>query len=310
MVVGVQPSVEPTVSELASPDHRIEGAYLRTRDELPYPSDPADIYIGEKLARTLDVELDDRVVLTVAPAGASRPSAAAFRVRGVFHTGVDELDGFYAQIPLAEAQSMLSLGHRVTQVALLLDDLRATARVQQQMAAAVEDAGLAGLEVLPWQVALRELYEAIVLDDIGNYLMHAIVFLIVAIGIFNTILMSVMERTREFGVMLAIGTSGRRLFEVVMLEAVVLAVVACAAGLAIGLSMHLYVAHVGVDVGALYGEDFNFAGIAFSGTIYSTLYAPQVASWAVIVFFIVLLSSVYPAVRATRLKPVEAMHHA
>jgi ABC-type lipoprotein release transport system permease subunit len=296
------------VSDIASPDHRTSGEYLRARDQLDFESDPGDIYIGDKLARTLDVELEDRVVLTVSPVGASRPASAAFRLRGVFHTGVDDLDGFYVQISLTDAQQLLSLNGSVTQVALLLSDLRDTTRVATELQAALATHG--DLEILRWQEALRELYEAIVLDDIGNYLMHAIVFLIVSIGIFNTILMSVIERTREFGVMIAIGTSGRRMFATVMAEATVLALVACALGLAIGLSLHYWMATTGLDVGAIYGEDFEFAGIAFKGRIYSKLYAAQVATWTAIVFGIVIASSLYPALRATRLNPAKAMRHA
>ena len=308
MIAGVDPRLEPEVSDIASPKHRTAGDYLRARDQLDFESDPGDIYIGDKLARTLDVELDDRVVLTASPAGVSRPASAAFRVRGVFHTGVGDLDGFYVQVSLTDSQQLLALDGSVTQVAVLLRDLRDTPRVAAELQTALGARG--DLEILPWQEALRELYEALVLDDIANYMIHAIVFLIVAIGIFNTILMSVIERTRELGVMIAIGTSGRRIFATIMAEAVVLAVVACAIGLAIGLSLHYWIATTGLDVTALYGEDFEFAGIVFEGRIYSKLYAGEVATWTAIVFGIVLASSLYPAVRATRLQPAKAMRHA
>ncbi len=308
MIAGVVPDIEPQVSDIASPSHRTSGGYLRPRSQLEFNNAPGDIYLGDTLARTLDVEVEDRVVLTASPANAERPASAAFRVRGIFHTGVSELDGFYVQIALGDAQEMLGLDGKVTQVALLLNDLRATARVTKEMRAALDDQD--DLEVLPWQVALSELYDAIVLDSIGNYLLHTIVFLIVAIGIFNTILMSVLERTREFGVMIAIGTSRQQLFAQVIAEAVVLAVVAYSVGLAIGLSLHYWMSTTGLDVGALYGDGLEFAGISFNGRIYSTLYPAQVAQWTAIVFGLVILSSLYPAFRATRLKPVEAMRHA
>ncbi|RMH42653.1 MAG: ABC transporter permease [Deltaproteobacteria bacterium] len=308
MVAGVDPRIEPDVSDIASADHRVRGRYLRPRDARDFASEPADVYIGDQLARTLAVDVGDRVVLTVAPSGNGEPAATALRIAGIFHTGVDELDGFYAQIPLADAQELLGLGRAVTQVAVFADDLRAVDRITAALRATF--GADSALEILPWQQALRELYEAIVLDDLGNYLMHAIVFAIVAIGIFNTVLMSVVERTREFGVMMAIGASRTRMFAVVLSEAAILAIVACAAGVAIALALHGWLSTTGLDVSQFYGEDFEFAGIAFRGRIYSTLYPSQVAGWTAAVFAIVLASALYPALRATRLEPVEAMRHA
>jgi len=166
----------------------------------------------------------------------------------------------------------------------------------------------ATLEVLPWQRTLRELYEAIVLDDLGFFLMMAIIFVIVAIGIFNTVLMSVVERTRELGVMMAIGTSKRRLFAIVLAEAAVLAVVAAAVGVALGVGIHLYFLHHGLDISALFG-DMQVAGIVISGTMYSQLSAGDVVLWTAVVIAIVLVSALYPATRVTRLDPLEAMRH-
>ena len=307
IVAGVDPDVEPLVSSIAS-KKLVAGEYLRKREELAFANAPADIYVGRKLMETLNLELEDRVVLTVSPLGAARPAAAAFTVRGVFHSGMGELDGFYVEIPIREAQKLLKLGDKVTQVAVMVDELEVTLDVSSALGAALADD--AELEVLPWQEALAELYEAIVLDDIGMYMMMAIIFIIVAIGIFNTVLMSVVERTREFGVMLAVGTSHRLLFKIVMAEALVLAVVASIIGLAVGLALHAWMASSGLDMAALYGEDFEFAGIVLEGRIYSSLSASVVSMWTLVVMGIVILSALYPALRATRLKPVEAMRHA
>ncbi|MBW2523150.1 MAG: ABC transporter permease [Deltaproteobacteria bacterium] len=307
LVSGVDPTLEPDVSDIASPEKRQAGAYLRRRADMEYPNQPADIYLGAELAETLKVGLGDRVVLTVSPLDAERPTSAAFFVRGTFRTGLDEMDAGYAEIPIAEARQLLELGGQSTQVAVLLDELEdteaATAALRGELAQYDE------LEVLSWQEALRELYEAIVLDDAGLYAMMAIIFVIVAIGIFNTVLMSVAERTREFGVMMAVGTSKGRLFRVIMAEAVILALVSAAFGIAIGLGIHSLVAHYGIDVTALAGGDYEIAGIAFGGKIYSRLTPWVVTKWTLVVIGIVLASAAYPATRASLLEPVEAMRH-
>ncbi len=308
MVAGVEPDLEPEVSSIASKKRRVAGEYLRKRSELPFANSPADIYVGDKLVETLNLELGDRVVLTVSPHGSSQPEAAAFTVRGIFHTGIDELDAFYVEIPILEAQKLLQLGKQVTQVAVMVDSLDDTKPVAAALTKALSDQP--DLEVLPWQKALAELYEAIVLDDISMYMMMAIIFLIVAIGIFNTILMSVVERTREFGVMLAVGTTHRRLFGFVISEAAILAVVASAIGLVIALTIHFLLSTYGLDMASLYGQDFEFAGIVLEGRIYSSLSTGVVVFWTLVVMGIVMISALYPAVRATRLKPIEAMRHA
>jgi len=136
-----------------------------------------------------------------------------------------------------------------------------------------------------------------------------VVFVIVAIGIFNTVLMSVVERTRELGVMMALGTGRRTVFAAVLVESLVLALVASAVGLAIGLSIHAWLYSHGLDMASLYGEDVEFAGIVFQGRIYSYLTVGAVVKWTAVVIGIVLASSVYPSYRATRLEPVEAMRH-
>jgi ABC-type lipoprotein release transport system permease subunit len=307
MVAAVDPTLEPAASTIASDDARVAGAYLRPRDAQALQNAPADIYIGATLAKTLALSLNDRVVLTMNARGHSRPTSAAFRVRGIFHTGISELDGFYVEIPLREGQRLLDVGGGVTQVAVLVDQLGEADRVASQLRSRLKDTP--DVQVLTWKEGLRELYEAILLDDLGLYLMMAIIFVIVALGIFNTILMSVVERTRELGVMMAVGTSGRRLFATVMVESLILGVVSAAVGLAIGLSIHFWLASHGLDLGSLYGEDMEMAGIVFKGRVYSYLTVGVVAKWTAVVIGLVVGSAVYPALRAARLNPVEAMRH-
>lgn len=306
-VSGVDPRKEPRASLIASPERKKRGEYLRPLDAHDFVNQPPDIYVGVALASTLEIDVDDRVVLTVSPRGASRPMSAAFVVRGVFRTGIDDLDGFYVEIPMESAQALLSLGTDVTQVAVLVSGLEATGRVRAELETRL--AGRQDLEILSWQQALAELHESIVLDDAGNYIMMAIIFVIVAIGIFNTVLMSVVERTREFGVMMAIGTSRATLFWVILAEALILAIAASIVGLAIGLGVHMVLATHGLDITNLYG-DLEMAGIVFEGRMYSELSAPVVLRWTLVVMSIVIVSALYPAVRAARLVPLEAMRHA
>lgn len=306
LVSGVDPLLEPRVSHIPEKKRWKAGAYLRTRAQMPLKNQPADIYVGEELAKTLELQVGDRTVLILSPKDAARPASAAFIVRGIFRTGISELDQAWVEVPLAEAQKLLKLGTQVTQVALLLKDLNHTAQVTANLKAALPGDQL---EILPWEEALKELYDAIALDDAGLYIMMYIIFIIVAIGIFNTVLMSVIERTREFGVMMALGCNGRQLSAVVLTESAILALVSAVFGVAIGLSLHLWVASAGINMGA-YAEDYQIAGIVMEGYIYSKLTVAVVVKWTLVVMGLVVLSAVYPAIRAARLKPLEAIRHA
>jgi len=305
LVSGVDPAREVGASDLAGERLRVGGEYLRARKDMPFANQPADIYLGKALADQLGVGLDDRVVLTVAPPGGVEPASAAFRVRGMFRTGVADMDGGWVEVPIEEARALVKLPGAATEIACLSDIAHTSsllAAVQREIA------GQSELSAVPWQVALRELYEALVLDDAGLYLMMVIVFIVVAIGIFNTVLMSVTERTRELGVMMALGTSGARLFSLILAEAVVLALVSLVVGLGVGLGLHAWIAQHGIDMTRWVGE-IEFAGIAWSGRIYSTLSLWVVTKWTLVVGGVVIVSALYPAYRVTRLEPVEAMHH-
>jgi ABC-type lipoprotein release transport system permease subunit len=319
-VSGVDPIAETAASDL--PKKLVAGSYLRARDQMPFSNTPADIVLGTKLARKLEVNVGDRVVLTVSPrkrpdraqsstkdSGDGRRGqtrSAAFIVRGLLETGVATLDGFYAEVPISAARTLYELSPgQSSQVALILSTQYQSGQTAQALAVRLSRADL---EVLPWQRAMRELYDALVLDDGSFYVMIGIIFLLVAIGIFNTVLMSVVERTRELGLMMAIGTSRRRLFGLVLGEALLLALLATTIGVALGLAFHFYIASTGIDLAQFAGE-VEMGGVPLAGTIYSKLSLGVVLSWAASIIALVVVSSIYPAWRATRLLPVQAMRH-
>jgi len=306
-IAGVDPAAEARASDLAGAENRADGAWLRTRGEHAFANELSDVYLGETLARTLDVRVGDRVALTVQPKDDDDPRAAAFQVRGVFRTGNDELDGFFVQIPLDEAQPLLGVGAALSQVALVLPDQTRTAAVTRDLRAALAGAPV---EVLPWQAALPELNEFIALDDAGFYLFMAIVFTLVAMGIFNTVMTSVIERTREFGLLMALGARPRRIAGIVMMEAALIGLLGVGLGLALGLAGNHYFEVHGLDYGLFTGgESMEALGMDLARVIYAWLPAAQLARATAAVFGVVLLSALWPAVRAARLKSLEALHH-
>ncbi len=296
-LVGVEPTRE---AEIGTLDEKIvEGRYLSE-------GDPRGIVLGKTLAKTLGVGIGDKVVLMTQAKG--EIENVLFRVTGLFETGMDELDGFYAHIPLARAQETLNLGHDVTQISLHLPGRRDAHAVAAQLARALEGRPV---EVLPWQEALPELYEYVVLDDGGLYVMILIIAIVVAFGILNTILMSVLERTRELGVMLSLGMTPLQVGGLILWEALLLGVVSVGVGSGIGALLSWPLIVSGVDLSRVYGTSGNISagGVPLDMTIYGDLSPAKVLLFAGITLGLTLLAALYPTWRAARLHPIEAIHH-
>ncbi len=296
-MVGVQPEIEAEVGDLDT--KIVEGRYL-------HADDTQGIIIGKALAETLAVELDDKVILMTQQNGEIQN--VLFRVVGLFKTGMDELDGFYAHVPMKKAQEALAMGGGVTQISIHLQDPDET----DAIALALDEA-LAGLpvEVLPWQEALPELYEFILLDDGGMYVLLMIIAIVVAFGILNTVLMSVLERTRELGVMLSLGMTPWQVGKMILYEASLLGLCSIVLGSGIGGLMSWPLIVNGVDLTEMMGgaEAMGAAGVPMEMMLYGELSPMKVVFFACLTFVLTLLAAIYPTWKAARLHPVEAIHH-
>jgi putative ABC transport system permease protein len=293
-IIGVDPVQEKTVTVIYRAI--VKGKYLE-------PSATRPILIGDRLARSLSASLDNKIVLMVQAADGSM-GAQLFRVEGIFHSGSPELDRGVVYILRRDAQDLFALDNHVTEAVVLL---RSSDQVQAARAAL--DASLKGLdvEVLTWDQVEPFLKQFIELDDAFFYIMVAILFAVISIGILNTIMMSVFERVREFGVMMALGTKPRQVVGLVVQEACVLALVGIAIGATLGSGVTLYFASAGIDLSA-FAEGAATFGITTT-VIYTKLLAGNVFSMTLAVLLVVLVVAVYPAVRASRLKPVDAIRH-
>jgi ABC-type lipoprotein release transport system permease subunit len=296
-ISAVEPVVEAEVNDID--DKLVQGEYLAD-------DDAKAIILGKALAKTLDVGLGDKVVLMTQHAG--EIESQLFRVRGVFEVGIDEIDGFYAQIPLSAAQELLGLGHDVTQVSAHIDSYRDTRAATAQVRQAMGD--VQGIEVLTWFQAMPDLYEWVLLDEGGMYVMLLIVVIVVALGIVNTVLMSVLERLREFGVMLSLGATPRKLSALVMTEAAALGLFATLLGLALGVAFNASWAGSGLDMTQMAGaESMEAAGVAFDMHIYPDLSAIKTSVFCALAFLMTVLAAIYPAIKAATLKPIECLQH-
>jgi ABC-type lipoprotein release transport system permease subunit len=294
-VVGVVPEAETRVSSL--PGLVQEGRFLDAPDA-------AEIVVGTVLARNLRVGVGDE--LTLVGSGLDGSIAAAIAtVVGILDAGNPDMNRGLAEVPLAFFQDTFSMGSAGHSVVFLAPDLLRVSGLKSRIESLLP-AG-EGLVVLDWEDLMPGLKQAIQADMSSAAFMYLVLIVLVAFSVLNTQLMSVLERTKEFGVVMSLGVSPGKLGRLVILETALMGLVGLVVGVAIG--------------GAVVGW-FGIHGLAFPGLeemagqfnlpdrIYMKVTATGLLFGPMIVLLASLLASVYPAARLHWLDPVEAMRAA
>ena len=262
------------------------------------------IILGEKLASNLDVELGSKVVYTLTDKEGEIVSALA-RVSGIVRTGSPSVDAGISLLPIDTVREVVGFApDEAIQIAAFVEDQRVSDAVVADLDARVSD----DAAVLAWHELQPDLAVFIAMKVGGSVVMTLILAALVAAGIFNTLFVSVMERLREFGIMLAVGFSPGQLFGLIMLESAWLAVIGLAAAAAVTIGPYLYLASTGIDISAMIPADqVEIAGVGMSTTLRVGIYGKNVALIGVSALAAILLSGVYPAWRAGRADPVETI---
>jgi ABC-type lipoprotein release transport system permease subunit len=297
-IMGVDPVAEAAFSILD--DKVVEGRYLE-------PDDRLAAFVGAGLVEGLELRLGSRMVLTAQDAQ-GEIAGQLVRVVGIFRSGIPEVDQAVVHIPQGTAGSWLGSGSDITTTAVLLDQSRHVAPVRralrQELAGKIESGEVA---ILTWQEAMPELDAAVKLDNLGNYVWQIIVFGIIALGIVNTILMAVMHRHREFGLLQALGLTPRQTGGLVIIEGLILTTISGIVGIALGLFLTWFFFRNGLDFSFAWDESWSFSGVVLDPIIIPLFRMARVAQSLVFIFVIGILASIYPAYRATRIDVAEAM---
>lgn len=258
--------------------------------------DRSGILIGERLASSLGIRVGDKVNVAVVNAN-GEPDDSPFTVRGVYNTGFFSYDDGAALMPLSKAQAYTATDGHASAIVALLDDPDDADKV----AAALRSPGTAAFTYLK----LNEVFLQTLNSAMGFYIiLYAIVILVVAVIIANTLLMAVFERVREMGILAALGMKGRQVATMFLLEAAILGAVGVVLGLIVGCAIVAYLATVGIPI----GDAGSLAeGMAIGTTMYAGFDIQSIASLSAWTLAITLLASLYPASYAARLEPVEAL---
>ena len=297
MVMGIDPEKEAKVSTLKKLVRR--GRYLEAGDDL-------QAVMGKLLAENLHAKLGDEVVI-LGQARDGSIAASVFKVEGIYSSGQDEFDRSSIYVPLKTFQDVYGMGDAVHQVVAMGKTLQDVETIKQDISKHLaKNLKKDHLVVLDWKELMPGLIQSIKVDLGSGLIFYLILVVVVAFSILNTFLMAVFERTREFGVLLAVGTTPGRLTRLLLLESATMTLVGIMIGILLGCTVTLY---------------FQSHGIAISGTaelmrqfglperMYPRLSLLSAAIGAGGVLIITLLTALYPALKVRRLHPVEAMTH-
>jgi ABC-type lipoprotein release transport system permease subunit len=267
-------------------------------------ADGRGVVIGNKMAKKLNLRIGKKLVYTTTDASGEIVSDMA-RVTGIFRTGVIEVDGAMVLLPINSVRETLHYNAQdATLVAVIINDQRYSEEVRDEIVVAVENPQR---EVLTWKQTQADLAGLIAMDKSGNYIMQVLIGLLIAAGILNTLLMSVLERSREFGVMMAIGMSPTTLFKLVLVESLWLALIGLVLGIIITIPWYAYLHYVGLDFSGAMGGDYSAGGVLVDTMVRIRLFKESIIAILAGVFTLTLLSGIYPAWRAGRITPVESL---
>lgn len=295
LIIGIDPQREVRVSRIKSLIRR--GRYLS--ESRPYTA-----LIGESLAKNLRVDVGSELTI-LGQAKDGSIAAAVVTIAGIYSSGQDVFDRSAVHIRLADFQEIYGMGgsvHEVVAIARSLEDVR---RIKKAVAAAIgREKSDSPLAVLDWQELMPGLAQGIKIDLISGLIMYLLLILVVAFSILNTFLMAILERTREFGVMMAMGTSPARLTRLLLIESSVIAVIGVALGVFAGTLVTLYFQFHGID---LAGASEILRQYGISGRLYPRLSLLSASIGPCAVLLITALAALVPALKVRRLRPVEAL---
>ncbi len=287
---GIDPEKEAEVTRLDS--LIIEGTYFEGIKRNP-------IIIGEKLAEELKIKLKSKVVLTFNDAKGNL-TAAAYRVVGIVKSSSVKINSQYAFVRKQDLFNNLANGAQVHEIAVVTDEqIDEEALVAKYNIEYPDDQAESWREIAPELAFMQEMYSQ------SLYILLVIIMLALVFGIVNTMLMAVLERTRELGMLMAIGMNKFRVFFMVVIETIYLSIVGAPIGLLVSWLTIKYYRHAGVDL-SNYSQGLESFG--YSSILYPFVTGDAYLIVTVGVVITAIIGALYPAWKAISLNPVEALH--
>jgi putative ABC transport system permease protein len=290
-ILGIDPALEESLTVIQN--KLVNGRYLKS-------SSTQEAMLGVKLAKKLKIDVGDKVIV-MGQALSETLKANALKVVGLYYTSDESLDKYTVYVPIKEAQAFFELGSAISEVAVTVKNENKIDNIVKELKREINDSGI---EILSWRKVNPGLVQFIEVDNWALYIMIFVVAVIIGLEVYNTLLMSILERTREFGIMLSVGTKPSQIVLIVMFEALFMGLVMIAFGATIGGLCALYFVY----------HPMNFSFVAqgmelfsISKLVHFSLGWWHIVYSSMIMLSIVVLAAVYPARKASGLKPVDAI---
>jgi ABC-type lipoprotein release transport system permease subunit len=290
-IIGIEPQAEAPVSLIA--EHVVDGRYLQ-------PDDQDSVLIGKGLADALALKVGDRVTMVGSDIH-KQNRQRTMTVVGIYDIGIPSMEKATSYISLAEAQDLFGLSGQSTEVQITLKSVGTENALVDTLTPQ-----LPGYEVESWAKNYPELSTAVNRKSFVMDIFSIIIVMIAGIGILNLLLMAIYERTREIGLLGAMGLKPQQIATSFILEGIMIGFVGVLAGVALGLVINLSLMRVGMDYSQFAGVTDYMALI--SGRVYPTLGVSKLFMRALIMLVIAALAALIPASLASRREPADALH--
>jgi ABC-type lipoprotein release transport system permease subunit len=297
-ITGIEPEQEAPVSLVA--ENVVQGRWLEGNDE-------DVLLIGKAMAERLEVTVGDRVTL-LGRATHQQMRRRTMTIVGIYDLGIPDVEKSLVYVSLLEAQTLFDLRDQATEIAIYLEQVGQEPPVVERLRTA-----LPGYEVDAWDTLDPSTKEMMALEAQIMDMFGLIILLIAGVGILNLMLMAVFERTREIGLLAAMGLKRRETVALFLLEGVLIGLLGALAGSVLGGVIGAYFGRVGIDWVALYGgiDMAEYSGLIglMGDRLYLRIGIGVLAGRALTVGVIAALASLYPAWQASRREPAEALHY-
>lgn len=284
-IIGIDPA---SPANAPFRDGMVSGQFITADDS-------SGLLIGKTLADKMGLGSGDTITLLVNTSNGS-VEQQTFTIRGIYSTGTPAYDESTVFLPMAKAQAFSQAGNHASVIFILLKDRSQT------------DAVAAALQSSQYEVLTFDQMNPLIvtLDTYANsfmFVLYLIVLAITATVIVNTLVMSVFERTREIGILAAVGMKSSSIMAMFFIESAFLAVGGILLGLVVGAPLVSWVGSVGIPIG-----NMGITGLLFGDRIYTILTIQDSVTLSLLALFVSLLAALYPASLAARMEPVEALH--
>ena len=292
-LIGINPVLEQKTTIISAKLGK--GQFIsETNSESPHN----EMIIGNGIAEILKAKIGSQIVLIGQGADGSIANDI-FKVVGIMKKENDSTERTKCYIHLYKAQEFLAMYGKVHEVAIVLNSYKDARETSEKLQTVLNNDKL---EVAPWQRVEELFYKSMQADKAGNKVMIIIIVLVVGLGVLNTVLMSILERTREFGVMKAMGTTPLKIGLIIVTETVILSIIAATLSIFTSLLANWPLVKYGIK----YDQPLSVGGIYFEAIYSDWVYEAFVTPYVVVVLTAIIVS-VFPAIKAMLVKPVDAI---